>query len=116
VPLSPATHHLIDSVAIARMKPSAYLINTARGGVLDQAALRDALQRRQLAGAALDVTDPEPLPDGHPLWSAPGLLITPHVGGDVYASRERAYAVVAGQLKRLATGEPLENEIGPQGY
>ncbi len=68
------------------------------------------------AAEVLDLTDPEPLPDGHPLWSAPGLLLTPHVGGAVRASRKRAYEIVATQLARLAAGQPLLNVIGAGGY
>ncbi len=84
----------------------------------DRGHRRAAGRADQPAGcnAALDVTDPEPLPDGHPLWSAPGLLLTPHVGGAVRASRERANRVVADQLARLASGQPLLNVIGPEGY
>lgn len=66
--------------------------------------------------AALDVTDPEPLPDGHPLWSAPGVLITPHVGGMVAGGLDRARALVAAQLARYAKGEPLRNIVGDRGY
>ena len=65
---------------------------------------------------ALDVTDPEPLPAGHPLWAAPGLLLTPHVGGAVTQVTEHAYAVVRAQLARYAAGEPLHNVIGARGY
>ena len=73
-PLTPATRHLIGTEALRRMKPSAYLVNTARGGVVDQVALRLALLAGEIAGAALDVTDPEPLPAEHPLLQAPNLL------------------------------------------
>ncbi len=62
------------------------------------------------------MTDPEPLPDGHPLWRAPGLLLTPHVGGAVYAAVDRAYQVVSEQLARLADGRPLRNIIESHGY
>ena len=115
VPVTAETEHLVNAEFLRAMRDGALLVNAARGVIVDTDALLKELASGRLR-AALDVTDPEPLPDGHPLWSAPGLLITPHVGGDVHASRERAYAVVAGQLKRLATGEPLENAIGPQGY
>jgi glyoxylate reductase len=107
VPLSPATRHLIDSVAIARMKPSAYLVNTARGGVVDQPALRDALQRRQLAGAALDVTDPEPLPAGDPLLEAPNLLVVPHIGSATAGTRAKMAAMAVDNLLAALGGRPM---------
>jgi phosphoglycerate dehydrogenase-like enzyme len=97
------------------MKDGALLVNAARGVIVDTGALLAELTSGRLK-AALDVTDPEPLPDGHPLWSAPGLLLTPHVGGAVRASRDRAYSVVTAQLARLAAGEPLLNVIGANGY
>jgi phosphoglycerate dehydrogenase-like enzyme len=97
------------------MKDGALLVNAARGVIVDTDALLAELAGGRLR-AALDVTDPEPLPDGHPLWSAPGLLLTPHVGGAVRASRMRAYRVVADQLARLAAGQPLLNVIGAEGY
>ena len=87
----------------------------ARGAIVDTDALLAELTCGRLR-AALDVTDPEPLPDGHPLWSAPGLLLTPHVGGAVGAGGERAYEIVAAQLTRLAAGRPLLNVIGTHGY
>jgi phosphoglycerate dehydrogenase-like enzyme len=76
--LTAETRHVIDAATLASMKRSAVIVNVARGGHIDTAALVDALQRGAIAGAALDVTDPEPLPPGHPLWSAPNILITPH--------------------------------------
>jgi D-2-hydroxyacid dehydrogenase (NADP+) len=89
VPYSPETHHMIDASVIAAMKPSAYLINMARGGVVDEAALIDALQTRRLAGAGLDVFAQEPLPYSSPLWTLDNVIITPHVGGmsDIYAEQ-----------------------------
>jgi phosphoglycerate dehydrogenase-like enzyme len=115
-PLTAETRGLMGGRQFAALKPTAYFINVARGGLVETPALTAALERKQLAGAGLDVTDPEPLPDGHPLWSAPGLLLTPHVGGAVRASRERAYEVVAAQLARLASGQPLLNVITAEGY
>lgn len=115
VPVTDETRHLVNAGFLTSMKDGALLVNAARGVIVDTDALLKELSSGRI-GAALDVTDPEPLPDGHPLWSAPGLLITPHVGGAVHASRERAYAVVADQLKRLAAGEPLHNVINAQGY
>jgi len=89
VPYSPETHHMIDASVMAAMKPSAYLINMARGGVVDEAALIDALQTRRLAGAGLDVFAQEPLPYSSPLWTLDNVIITPHVGGmsDIYAEQ-----------------------------
>jgi phosphoglycerate dehydrogenase-like enzyme len=115
VPVTDETHHLVNAEFLQSMKDGALLVNAARGVIVDTDALLKELASGRI-GAALDVTDPEPLPDGHPLWSAPGLLLTPHVGGAIRASRARAYAVVAEQLKRLAAGEPLHNVIGQQGY
>ena len=73
--------------------------------------LVNALLNGTIGGAALDVTDPEPLPDGHPLWSMPGVLITPHIGGDVAREEHRAWQLVAEQVERLARGEPLRNVV-----
>ncbi|PZS09377.1 MAG: D-glycerate dehydrogenase [Solirubrobacterales bacterium] len=88
-PLTPQTHHLIDRAALAQMRPNAILINTARGQIVDHAALREALTDGTIGGAALDVTDPEPLPAGHPLRSAPNLIVTPHIGSATRVARER---------------------------
>jgi glyoxylate reductase len=89
VPLSDETRRLIDRAAFARMKPTAILVNAARGPVVDTAALIDALTERRIAGAALDVTDPEPLPGDHPLLRCPNLTITPHIGSATIATRSR---------------------------
>ena len=110
VPLTPATRGLIDARFLARMRDGALLVNAARGPVADTAALLAELQSGRLR-AALDVTDPEPLPAGHPLWDAPGLLLTPHVGGAVTGFPRRAYALVREQLDRWARDEPLENVV-----
>jgi phosphoglycerate dehydrogenase-like enzyme len=110
VPGTEETRHLVDAAFLARMRPGALLVNLSRGSVVDQEALVDALHRGDLY-AALDVTDPEPLPAGHPLWSAPHLLISPHVGGASSAMWPRAYRVVRAQLERYARGEPLANQI-----
>jgi phosphoglycerate dehydrogenase-like enzyme len=97
------------------MKDGALLVNASRGVIVDTGALLAELSSGRIT-AALDVTDPEPLPDGHPLWQAPGLLLTPHVGGAVYQARDRAYRVVSEQLARLADGRPLQNVIEDRGY
>lgn len=110
VPSTPETTGLADAAFLARMKDGALLVNAARGPVVDTDALVAELSRRRLR-AVLDVTDPEPLPAGHPLWSAPGVFITPHVGGSTPASRRRAIALVRDQLARYATGQPLRNVI-----
>src|ERR1700722_1261558 len=115
VPVTDETRQLVNAEFLKTMKDGALLVNAARGVIVDTDALLAELTSGRLT-AALDVTDPEPLPDGHPLWSAPGLLLTPHVGGAVRASRERAYEIVAAQLARLAAGQPLLNVIGGDGY
>lgn len=115
VPATPATDKLVNARFLARMRDGALLVNAARGAIVDTGALLAELRSRRLR-AALDVTDPEPLPAGHPLWSAPGLLLTPHVAGAPTTGMARTLAVVKDQLARYATGEPLLNVIGPEGY
>lgn len=110
VPGTKETRHLVDADFLVRMKPRALLVNVARGSVVDHDALADALYAGRVR-AALDVTDPEPLPAEHRLWHAPHLLISPHVGGASSAMWPRAYRVVRDQLQRFARGEPLENQI-----
>ena len=100
----------VDVGFLAAMRDGALLVNAARGVVVDTDALLAELTAGRLR-AAVDVTEPEPLPEGHPLWSAPGLLITPHVGGDIPGTNERAAAAVTGQLRRILAGEPLENVV-----
>jgi phosphoglycerate dehydrogenase-like enzyme len=111
VPVTDATRGLADARFLAAMKDGALLVNAARGVVVDTDALLAELTSGRLR-AALDVTDPEPLPEGHPLWSAPGVLITPHVAGDVPGTNERAAATVTAQLRRVLDGEPLANVVG----
>ena len=116
VPVTEETRQLVNAEFLKIMKDGALLVNAARGVIVDTDALLAELTSGRLR-AALDVTDPEPLPDGHPLWSAPGLLLTPHVGGAIGEdARKRAYRVVTAQLARLAAGEPLLNVIGSGGY
>jgi phosphoglycerate dehydrogenase-like enzyme len=110
VPATPATAGLADAGFLARMKDGALLVNAARGGVVDTGALVAELKSGRLR-AALDVTMPEPLPEGHPLWSAPGLLITPHVAGSTPASQRRLSLLLRAQLTRHLSGEPLDNVI-----
>jgi phosphoglycerate dehydrogenase-like enzyme len=115
VPVTEETKQLVNAEFLKTMKDGALLVNAARGVIVDTGALLAELTSGRLK-AALDVTDPEPLPDGHPLWSAPGLLHPPQVGGAVRAASDRAYSVVTAQLARLAAGEPLLNVIGANGY
>ncbi len=115
VPVTDATRGLVDARFLGRMKDGAVLVNAARGPVVDTDALLAELRSGRLR-AALDVTDPEPLPPGHPLWHAPNLLITPHVGGSTPLAAPRAFAVVRAQLDRYVAGEPLENVVGEAGY
>jgi phosphoglycerate dehydrogenase-like enzyme len=114
VPLTPATQGLVDAGFLSRLHDGALLVNAARGPVVDTGALVAELASGRIR-AALDVTDPEPLPPGHPLWDAPGLLLTPHVGGSVPGLRRRAFGLVGEQLRRYAAGEPLENVVS-DGY
>ncbi|MDK0522434.1 2-hydroxyacid dehydrogenase [Streptomyces sp. ML-6] len=109
-PLNPSTQGLVGAGFLAAMRDGALLVNVARGGVVDTAALLAELESGRLR-AALDVTDPEPLPAGHPLWHAPHVLITPHVGGSTSAFLPRAKRLMAGQLSRFAAGEPLRNVV-----
>ena len=110
VPLTPATRGLVDAAFLGRMRDGALLVNGSRGPVADTEALTAELRSGRLR-AALDVTDPEPLPADHPLWDVPGLLLTPHVGGAVAGFPRRAYALVREQLGRWARDEPLDNVV-----
>jgi phosphoglycerate dehydrogenase-like enzyme len=115
VPVTPATTGLVDARFLSQMRDHALLVNAARGSIVDTGALLAELRSGRLR-AALDVTDPEPLPDSHPLWSAPGLLLTPHVAGATTQAGPRAMAIVRQQLSRYAAGEPLLNIVGADGY
>ena len=110
VPLTAETERMVDAAFLAAMPDGALLVNAARGRVLDTGALLAELVAGRLH-AALDVTDPEPLPADHPLWDAPNLLLTPHVAGTVDGFPPRAYALVRAQLGRLVSGEPLVNVV-----
>jgi glyoxylate reductase len=107
VPLTPATRHLIGAEALARMKPTAILVNTARGGVVDQDALAAALHAGELGGAALDVTDPEPLPPDDPLLDAPNLLVVPHIGSATVRTRSRMADLAVDNLLAALAGQPM---------
>jgi glyoxylate reductase len=110
-PLTPETRHLVDAGFLARMKPSALLVNTTRGGVVDQDALRSALQAGEIAGAALDVTDPEPLPADHPLLDAPNLLVVPHVGSATVRTRAKMAAMAVENLLAALAGRPMPHPV-----
>jgi phosphoglycerate dehydrogenase-like enzyme len=110
LPSTPETKHLVNADAIARMKQGALLVNAARGTVVETDALVQALNDGRIR-AALDVTDPEPLPQDHPLWKAPNVFITPHVAGSSPLFMSRAFDLAAEQVKRFAKGEPLKNVV-----
>ncbi|MET9994107.1 2-hydroxyacid dehydrogenase [Streptomyces mutabilis] len=109
-PLTEATRGLVDAEFLARMKDGALLVNVARGPVVDTKALLTELESGRII-AALDVTDPEPLPPGHPLWQAPGVLVSPHAGGPTSAFLPRAKRLLVDQLSRFVNREPLRNVI-----
>ncbi|KAK9814318.1 hypothetical protein WJX72_003997 [[Myrmecia] bisecta] len=107
-PYTTETHHLVDAAFLKLLKPGALIVNAARGGLIDQQALLEALQEGRVR-AALDVTDPEPLPDSHPLWSAPNILITPHIAGNTPLWLDRSYRFVKEQIERFVKGKKLHN-------
>jgi glyoxylate reductase len=111
VPLSAETQHLIDAAALARMKPSAILVNTSRGAVVDSMALLEALEARRIRAAALDVTDPEPLPAEHALANRDDCLVVPHIGSATIATRSRMAVMAAENLLAGLRGEPLPNPV-----
>ena len=110
LPLTKESKHLFDARRLSLMKDGALLVNVARGPIVDTDALVKELNSGRIT-AALDVTDPEPLPEGHPLWSAKGVLISPHVGGNTTAFEPRARRLIKSQLELLAAGKPLNNVI-----
>jgi glyoxylate reductase len=110
-PLTPETRHLVDAGFLRAMKPTALLVNTARGGVVDQDALRAALHAGEIAGAALDVTDPEPLPPDHPLLDAPNLLVVPHVGSATVRTRAKMAAMAVDNLLAALDGRPMPHPV-----
>ena len=111
--LTPQTRGLIGQAELAAMRPDAWLVNVARGGVVDTPALVDALQKGQIGGAALDVTDPEPLPDGHPLWDLPNCLITPHTADTEEMTRPLLADRIAENVQHLAAGQELVGLLDP---
>jgi phosphoglycerate dehydrogenase-like enzyme len=110
VPLTDSTRHLVDAGFLARMDQGSVLVNVARGAVVDTDALLAACSSGRIQ-AGLDVTDPEPLPAGHPLWSCPGVLITPHLGGQVTGFLKRAFQVAFDQVAQFARGETPTNTV-----
>ena len=107
------TRHLIDERRLAQLPPHAVLVNIARGPLVDTDALVSALAEGRLAGAALDVTDPQPLPDGHPLWSEPHALITPHTAETEAMIRPHLANRVRENVRRFRNGEPPQGLVDP---
>jgi phosphoglycerate dehydrogenase-like enzyme/glyoxylase-like metal-dependent hydrolase (beta-lactamase superfamily II) len=106
-PLTKETHGMFGDKQFTAMKPTAYFINVARGGLVNTPALTMALQKRLIAGAGLDVTDPEPIPDFHPLWQMKNVVITPHIGGQSAGLRDRQWRLYRENVRRFVAGEPL---------
>ena len=111
LPLVPATTHLFDAKMFARMKKTAFFINVARGGSVVTADLVQALTTGRIAGAGLDVVDPEPLPPDHPLWRAPNVIITPHISAGSDLPPEQRWVVARENLRRYVAGEKMLSEV-----
>jgi phosphoglycerate dehydrogenase-like enzyme len=105
--LTAGTRTLIGEKQLAAMKQSAFLINIARGGLVQTDALVEALKAGRLAGAGVDVIDPEPLPDGHPLWTLRNVVISPHIGAQSAGGQERQWRLFRENIRRFVAGEPL---------
>jgi phosphoglycerate dehydrogenase-like enzyme len=117
LPLTPQTKGLFNRDLFETMPASAFFINVGRGGTVDTYALIVALETGQIAAAGLDVTDPEPLPEGHPLWKAPNLIITPHYAAWSDVGRERRWLLYRENLRRFVAGERLLSVVDPErGY
>ncbi len=110
-PVTPATTGIMNAARLGKMKADAYLINVARGPLIDEAALLDALQKRCIAGAALDVFNEEPLAVGSPFWSLDNILITPHTAAVTERLWERHYRLIVDNMKRFLSGDPLVNQV-----
>lgn len=115
-PLTPQTRHLIGEAELRTMGPSSYLVNTARGPIVDSAALERALREGWIAGAGLDVTDPEPLPGDHPLLGAPNLFVVPHLGSATHRTREGMADLAVDNLLAALAGEPMPHCANPEVY
>jgi phosphoglycerate dehydrogenase-like enzyme len=111
LPLTPETIHYVGAAELRAMKPTAYLVNIARGPIVDEEALIQALREGWIAGAGLDVFEQEPLPDRSPLWGMENVLISPHVAGFTPHYDERAAALFARNLARYLSGQPLLNVV-----
>jgi phosphoglycerate dehydrogenase-like enzyme len=111
LPLTDQTRHLIDAAALARMKPDALLVNVARGEIVDEAALVEALREGRIGGAALDVFEREPLPETSPLWTLPNAIVTPHSSGTNPGNLVRATELFLDNLGRYLQGEVLRNQV-----
>jgi glyoxylate reductase len=112
-PLTPETHHLIDAAALRRMKRTAILVNTARGPIVDHSALRHALAEGEIAGAALDVTEPEPLSAEHPLLAAPNLTVTPHIASATHRTRALMADMAVDNALAALAGQPMPHPANP---
>jgi glyoxylate reductase len=112
VPLTSRTRHLIDAAALRRMRPTAILVNTSRGAVIDQRALIEALGAGEIAAAALDVTDPEPPPPGDPIYDTPNLLVVPHIGSATRTARARMTELAVENLLAGLDGRPMPHPAG----
>ncbi len=110
-PLTAETTGLLDAAAFAKAKPGVHLVNIARGAIVDTDALVEALTSGKVAAASLDVTEPEPLPPGHPLWSAPNVRITPHISWSSAGTPARIFKLFAENVGRIASGQPPENAL-----
>jgi phosphoglycerate dehydrogenase-like enzyme len=110
-PLTPETRHLIGDRELQAMKPTAYIVNIGRGGIIDERALIQALQEGWIAGAGLDVFETEPLPDDSPLWDMENVLVTGHYAGATPHYDERAMAIFVDNLRRYKAGQPLRNVV-----
>jgi phosphoglycerate dehydrogenase-like enzyme len=117
LPLTAATRHILDAAALSRAKPSLHVVNVARGALVDDAALIAALDAGRIAAASLDVTEPEPLPAGHPFYTHPKVTLTPHISWADATSADRLTAKILANLDHYMRGEPIEDVVDPsRGY
>ena len=106
-PLTEETRGMIGEAQVKALKSTAYLVNVARGGIVQTPALIEALEHKRIAGVGLDVVDPEPLPPGHALWKLPNVVISPHVGGQSAGGMDRQWRLWRENVRRFVAGEPL---------